>query len=143
MSEADIPRYEIAERALKRIEAELDRMEGTDWSHTRPAQEIRAVVDVADAHLRMAELRRDRRRPRWLAKVTSLTYGRGFNAPGDFAKDPDPHLCFIVEITDGSKASQGKTVEVQMPDDHMGRFAEQILRMVRLRKKMKAEGEGS
>ena len=142
MSEADIPRYEIAERALKKIEAVLADMEGSDWSHTRPAQEVQIILDVADAELRMAELRRDRRRPGWLAKVTSLSYPRGFTVPGEYGKDPDPHLCVTVEVTDGPKAVQGRRVEVQAPDSYMAELAEQILGMVRLRKKMKAEEEG-
>lgn len=136
--DADIPRYEIAEQALAKLETFLDDWEGSDWSHTRPAQEIRSIVDVAVAQLHMACQRRDRRPARWLARVTSFVFGRGFNEPGQFGNDPDPHLCFLVEITDGSKLARGKTVEVQVPDDEMERLAKQILRMTKLRRTMKA-----
>lgn len=138
MSETNVPRYEIAERALKNIEATLDYTEGSDWSHTRPAQDIRRIIEIANAQLRMASMRRDRRRPGWFAKVTSGVYGRGFMRPGEFGKDPDPHLCFVVEITDGVKSARGKRVEVQAPDPDMEFLAMQILSMVELRKQLKA-----
>lgn len=140
MGEPDIPRYEIAEQALKDIGAVFDTWEGSDWSCTNPAQEIRSIADIASAQLRMASLRRDRRRPRWFAKVVTAVYGRGFMKPGEFGKDPDPHLCFTVEITDGVKSALGKRVEVQAPDGDMELLAMQILSMVELRKRMKAEG---
>jgi hypothetical protein len=139
MSDAEIPRYEIAEQALKKVEAALDRMEDGDWSHTAPAQDIRHIIEIANAQLRMASLRRDRRRPGWFAKVASGVYGRGFMKPGEFGKDPNPHLCFVAEITDGVKSARGKRVEVQAPDSEMEFLAMQILSMVELRKRMKAE----
>lgn len=139
MSDTEIPRYEIAERALAEVRAVLDDWNGSDWLRTRPAQEVEGIVDVAEAHLRMAKDRRDRRPARWLARVTSYSFGRGFNAPGEFGNDPDPHLCFTVEITDGSKLARGKAVEVQMPDGDAERLAQQILRMAALRRKMKGD----
>lgn len=140
MSDIEIPRYEIAERALDDIRRAIDQWTDSGKSHTSLLVDIAFILDIADTHLRMASLRRDRRKPKWLAKVTSFSFGRGFNAPGEFGNDPDPHLCFTVEITDGSKLARGKAVEVQASDDDMERLAQQILRMAALRRKMKGEG---
>jgi hypothetical protein len=144
MPETDIPRYEIAEHALNKIGELLDEWEGSDWSRTGPAQEVRGIVDIARARLHMAKQQRNyRRRPTWLARVTSSVYGRGFMKPGEFGKDPDPHLCFTVEITDGTKTARGTRVEVQAPDSEMEFLAMQIHNMVELRQRLKAEESGS
>lgn len=138
MSEADIPRYEIAERALGKVEGALDHMEGSDWSHTIPAQEIRHIVEIAKAQLRMMSLRRRRPGASWLAKVGSFCYPRRF--AGKWGGDPDPHLCIQIEVTDGPKAARDRYVEIQMTDDEAERLARQILSMVEGRKKAKEEG---
>jgi hypothetical protein len=143
MTETDIPRYEIAERALDSIRREIDQWRNSGKSQMSLLVEIAHILDIADARLRMASLRRDRRRPRWFAKVTSGVYGRGFMGPGEFGKDPDPHLCFTVEITDGTKAARGARVEVQAPDAEMEFLAMQIHNMVELRQRLKAEEGGS
>lgn len=139
--EGQVPRYEIAEDALKRIGDVFTEWEGSDWSHTIPARDISSIVDIARARLHMAGQQRDRRRPGWLAKVISGVYGRGFMKPGEFGKDPDPHLCFVIEITDGNKSVLGKKIEVQGPDRNMEFLAMQILNMVKLRREMKAREE--
>jgi hypothetical protein len=138
-SGVDIPRYEIAEQALGKIEDIFACAEDADWAQAEPVQDIRHAVRLANARLRMRLMERDRRRPRWFGKVTSGVYGRGFMKPGEFGKDPDPHLCFVIEITDGVKSAQGKRVEVQGPDSELEFLAGQILSMVELRKRMQAE----
>lgn len=138
MGESDIPRYEIAERALKKIEARLDDMEGSDWSHTIPAREVRHIVDLANAQLRMMSLRRRRPGANWSAKVTSFTYPRQF--AGEWGADPDPHLCMQIEITDGPKAARDRYIEIQLPDDEAERLAKQILDMVEARKRAERDG---
>lgn len=135
MSETDIPRYEIAERALKEIEATLDHMEGSDWSHTIPAQDIRHAVTMADVRLRMMSLRRRRPGANWLAKGISFVYPRRF--AGEWGGDPDPHHCIAIEITDGPKALRDRCVEIQMPDEDVERLARQMLGMVESRKRAK------
>lgn len=135
MSEADIPRYEIAERALKRIEATLDHMEGSDWSHTVPAQEILHVVELANAQLRMMSMRRRQPKANWLAKGISFVYPRQF--AGKWGGDPDPHMCIQIEIADGPKALRDRCVEIQMPDEDAERLARQMLDMVESRRKAK------
>lgn len=142
--EGQVPRYEIAEDALKRISDVFTEWEGSDWSHiTFPARDISSIVDIARARLHMATQVRDRRRPGWLGKVVSGVYGRGFMKPGEFGKDPDPHLCFVVEVTEGVKSTLGKRVEIQAPDSEMELLAKQILSMVELRREMKAREERS
>jgi hypothetical protein len=138
MSEADVPRYEIAERALKRIEATLDDMEGSDWSHTMPAQNIRHDVVLANAQLRMMSLRRRRPGANWLAKGCSFVYPRQF--AGEWGGDPNPHHCIQVEITDGPKAVRDRYIEIQMSDDDMERLARQMLDMIAARKRAKEAG---
>lgn len=144
MHEPDIPRYEIAEQALTSLRSEIDQWRDSGKSQMSLLIEIAHILDLADARLRMASLRRDRRPPRWLAKVASGVYGRGFMKPGEFGRDPDPHLCFVIEVTDGVKSARGKRVEVQAPDSEMEFLAMQIMNMVNLRKELKAkEGDES
>ncbi|MFE0472738.1 hypothetical protein ACFW2V_14085 [Streptomyces sp. NPDC058947] len=138
MTETDVPRYEIAERALKKIEATLDHMEGSDWSHTIPAREIRHIVTLANVNLRMMSLRRRRPGANWLAKVGSFVYPRRF--AGEWGGDPNPHHCIQFEITDGPKALRDRYVEVQIPDDDMERLARQMLSMIEARKRAKGDG---
>lgn len=136
MSDTDIPRYEIAERALGKIEATLDCWEDSDWSHTRPAREIRHLVELANANLYMMSLRRRRIGANWLART-----GGRFTYPRRFAEkwggDPDPHLCMQIEITDGPKAVRDRYIEIQLPDDEAERLARQMLNMVEARRKAK------
>lgn len=138
MSDTEVPRYEIAERALKKIEAALDDMEGSDWSHTIPAQEIRHVVELANAQLRMMSLRRRRPGASWLAKVDSYSYPRQY--AGIWGGDPNPHMCVLIEITDGPKAVRDRYIEIQMTDEDTERLARQMLDMVESRRKAK-EGQ--
>lgn len=112
-------RYEIAEDALRKLGDFLDEWEGSDWAGTRPAQEVRGILDVADARIRMAASIRDRRNARWLARVTSFAFPRRVNG--------DDRLCFTVDITDGAKSAKGRKVEVQIPDSEAERLARQIL----------------
>lgn len=112
-------RYEIAEQALKQIGDFLDEWEGSDWAATRPAQEIRGLLDIANARIRMASSIRDRRNARWLARVTSFAFPR---REGDGNR-----LCFTVDITDGPKSAKGRKVEVQIPDTEAERLAGQII----------------
>lgn len=137
MSEVDIPRFEIAELALKKIEAALDHMEGSDWSYTIPAQDIRHIVTLANAQLRMMSLRRRRPRANWLASGISFVYPRQF--AGKWGGDPDPHHCIQIEITDGPKAVQDRCIEIHMPDESVERLAKQMLDMIEARRKA---GEG-
>lgn len=142
MHESDIPRYEVAERALISLRGKIDQWRDSGKSQMSLLVEIAHILDLADARLRMTSMRRDRRPPRWFAKVTSDVYGRGFMKPGEFGKDPDPHLCFVIEITDGVKSARGKRVEVQAPDSEMEFLAMQIMNMANLRKEMKSREEG-
>lgn len=132
---AEVPRYEIAEQALKEIEDVLDGTEGSDWSQAPLTQEVRSVVDIADAKLRMVSRRRRRPGACWLAKEGSFAYPRKFD--GWWGDDPDPHMCVQIEITDGPKAMRDRYIEIQMPDDDMERLARQMLDIVGSRKKAK------
>lgn len=138
-SEPDIPRYEIAERALAEIEQTLEHMEGSDWSYTRPAKDIRHVVELAKARLRMMSLRRRRPGSRWIGQVTSFSWPRKF--AGEWGGDPDPHLCFMVDITDGPQTARDKRIEVHVSEGEAERLAHQILDMAASRKKATAKGE--
>lgn|SRR5690606_5931255 len=133
MSEPDIPRYEIAEQALKEIEGSIDRWRGSGKSHMSLLIEIADAVDVANARLRVMSLRRKRPKANWLAKGVSFAYPRRF--AGQWGADPDPHHCIQVEITDGPKALRDRLVEIQMRDDDMERLAKQMLRMIESRKR--------
>lgn len=106
-----LPRSEIALEALKEIRALLDDWEGSDWSHTRPVQDIDHILHMAYARLRMASLARTRRDAPWLAKVDSMTWPRRIEEDGK----TNVAICFNVIITDGAKAVRGKKIEVRMP----------------------------
>ena len=136
-SEPDIPRYEIAERALKKVEETLDHMDGSDWSHSAPAQDIRRITAIADAQLRMMSLRRRRPGANWLARAIGFVYPRQF--AGEWGADPDPHMCIQIEISDGPKVLRDRYIEIQMPDEFAERLARQMLDMVEGRKKAKGK----
>jgi hypothetical protein len=152
--ESDRPTQDIAKDALNAVAACLDEWEGSDWATSRPTEQIRDVVELASARLRMArQMRPSRRTPRWLAKVTSFAFPRTFATttqpprPDAYATDEEfiaasaewgrkhHHLCFTVQIAEGGKAAVGREVEVQVPDEDAERLARQILRLVEWRKK--------
>lgn len=80
----------------------------------------------------------------WLAKVTSFAFPRTFST-GPLPKTDDiavlleagrrhHHVCFTVQITNGTKHAAGREVEVQIPADdaiklsqHMARIANALL----------------
>jgi hypothetical protein len=123
----DIPRSEIALDALKDVRAVLDHWAGSDWSHSRPAQEIDQIVHVVYARLRMAGMVRDRRSARWLAKIGSFSFPRFL--PGDKTRKVPEGICFEVEITDGAKVARGRKVEVRMTPVEAARFAGRLTSM--------------
>lgn len=116
-------RYEIAERALNGIAERLD----GETDDGQCLQEIRLAVDLARAQLRMAGQIRRRRQPRWLARITSFSYPR--ERAGEGAQEP--HLCFVVEITNGSKEVRGRRIEVQVPAEDAKDFGRQVEGMAR------------
>lgn len=126
----DLPRSEIALDVLKNVRAVLDEWAGSDWSHTRPVQEIDHLLHLAYARLRMAGMTRDRRPARWLAKVGSFSFPRF--AAGDRERKIPETICFEIEITDGSKAVRDKRVEVRMTSEDAARFAAQVASMAAL-----------
>lgn len=107
----DIPRSEIALEALKEIRTLLDGRDGSDWSHTQPAQEIDHILEVTYARLRMASVVRSRRDAPWLAKVVGTTWPRRI----EHESKVNVAICLNVIITDGAKAVRGKKIEVRMP----------------------------
>lgn len=131
----EIPRYEIAERALDEIRTEIDQWRSNGKSHTGLLIDIAHILDLSAARLRMMSLRRRRPGASWLAKMGSFAYPRQFD--GWWGDDPDPHMCIQVEFTDGPKAVRDRCIEIQMPDDHMERLARQMLDLVEHRKKAK------
>ncbi len=75
----------------------------------------------------------------WLAKVTSFAFPRTFST-GPLPKTDDVdvlmeagrrhhHVCFTVQITDGTKRTVGREVEVQIPADDAIRLGQQMVRI--------------
>lgn len=118
----DVPEQDVAKEALRQIKDALEYMEGSDWLLTIPAQQIEGIVQVAMARLRMDGMKRDRRRPRWMAKLMGVSYPR-------WTEKVEPFLCFNVKLTEATKSASGRMVEVQVPADEAKFFAEQMLRM--------------
>lgn len=134
MSTEGAPRYLLAEEGPAEVAAVLERMEGSDWAHTRPAEEIATAVGLTQARLRMADLRRDRRPARWFAKVVSFAYLR--RPPGMRDAYDTSHLIFEVEVTEGAKTALGRKVEVRVSLDEAERFGAQLLGMARACRKL-------
>lgn len=75
----------------------------------------------------------------WLAKVTSFAFPRTFSteplpATNDVAVLLEAgrrhhHVCFTVEITDGTKHAVGRQVEIQVPADDALRLSQQMARI--------------
>lgn len=75
----------------------------------------------------------------WLAKVTSFAFPRTFSTcplpqTNDVAVLRDAarrhhHVCFTVEITDGTKHAVGRQVEIQVPADDALRLSQQMARI--------------
>jgi hypothetical protein len=123
----DLPRSEIALAVLKDVRGVLDEWAGSDWSHTRPVQEIDHLLHLAYARIRMAGMARDRRPARWLAKVGSFSFPRF--APGDKKRKIPETICFEIEVTDGSKAVRDRRIEVRMTPEEAARFGAQVASM--------------
>lgn len=136
----DIPRYEIAERALESVRGEIEQWREGVKPQTNLLIEIAHIVDLANARLRMMSLRRRRPGANWLAKVSSFTYPRQFAEK--WGADPDPHLCFQIEVTDGPKAARDRYIEIQVTNEDAERLARQILDMLDACKR-RAAREGS
>jgi hypothetical protein len=75
----------------------------------------------------------------WLAKVTSFAFPRTFST-GPLPKTNDltvladagrrhHHVCFTVQITDGTKHSVGREVEVQIQADEALKLGQQMVRI--------------
>ena len=101
----------------------------------------------------------------WLAKVTSFAFPRTFSTGplqtlsavrsliGDHQPDAADvnelveaalrhhHVCFTVEITDGSKHAVGRQVEVQLPADHAMKLGQQMVRVATALLPAPREGE--
>lgn len=75
----------------------------------------------------------------WLAKVTSFAFPRTFSTgPLPKTRDLDVlmqagrrhhHICFTVQITDGTKQAVGREVEVQLPADEAIKLGQQMVRI--------------
>lgn len=98
--------------ALADIRALLDDYTGTDWGYTIPAQKIDEIVHLAYARARMDSQRRDRRPARWLGRAGGTAFPRAIawrrGMPSVTA------ICFEVHITDGTKESAGRRVEIRL-----------------------------
>lgn len=122
----------LAETALRQVQKLL-----TD---SAPMEDVEEVTATAVALLNMHQSNRAYQgRKRWLAKVASFTFPRTFST-GPLPKTDDVavlreaarrhrHVCFTVQITDGTKPAVGREVEVQVQADDAVRLAEQMLRM--------------
>ncbi len=75
----------------------------------------------------------------WLAKVTSFAFPRTFST-GPLPKTDDidvlmaagrqhHHVCFTVQVTDGTKHAVGREIEVQIPADDAIRLGQQMVRI--------------
>lgn len=130
----DQPRAEIALSALAEVRALLDDWEGTDWSHTNPVRDIDHILTMAYARIRMAGQRRDRRSARWLAKAASGVWPRMVRDRS--GKGGVVAVCFNVEITDGSKVSTGRRVEVRLSAGDACLLGDQMARMGAMNKSL-------
>ncbi|MFB7312947.1 hypothetical protein [Streptomyces sp. NPDC056192] len=128
---AEAPQYLVAEHALAQIR-----------DLASASEEVRGIVAVAEANISMARRSRPRvsNRRSWLAKVTSFTFPRTFTRT--WGKPAEHHVCFSLEITDGSKAAIGRKVEVQLAVDDAERLAEQMLRIAEFQRSQTSEKEG-
>lgn len=139
MSSEETPRYEIAENTLKEIREVLDGREGGDRSHACTMQQVEHLVLLAEARLRMAGMRRDRRQARWFAVIP----GSAFPRKSSLNKDEyDDTIRFVATITEGAKTAVGKVVEVKMPMEDAMRFAQGVLGMVETLKRIKSAKHG-
>ncbi|WP_045562710.1 hypothetical protein [Streptomyces sp. FxanaA7] len=102
-------------------------------------EDVREVVSTAVALLNMHQKMRPSLRRRLLGKVTSFTFPRTFStgplpATDDVATLREAarrhhHVCFTVQITDGTKQAVGREVEVQVPADDALRLSQQMARI--------------
>jgi hypothetical protein len=87
----------------------------------------------------------------WLAKVTSFAFPRTFST-GPLPKTDDAnvliaagarhhHVCFTVQITDGSKQATGREVEVQIPTAEAMKLGQQMVRVATALLPAAREGE--
>lgn len=121
---SDIPLAEVAEYALRDL---ADHEQGLD-------EYARGVLDVALARIDVNRRLRGRDGRRlWLARVTSFAFPRQFATR--WGEDAKPYTCFTVEIAQGVKQAVGRTVEIQMSDEDAQRLAEQILDLLKARKR--------
>jgi hypothetical protein len=112
MKKGEPSRAEVALNALAEVRKVLDDWTGSDWSHTRPVQEIDHILHLAYAKLRMKAMQRERRSATWLAKPISAVWPR--EVAWRRGQESVTALCFEVEITDGPKDAVGRKVEVRM-----------------------------
>jgi hypothetical protein len=98
--------------ALADVRAVLDDYTGTDWGYTIPAQKIDEIVHLAYARARMDSEKRDRRPARWLARVVGTSFPRAI--AWRRGMESVTAICFEVHITDGTKESAGRKVEVRL-----------------------------
>lgn len=103
---------EILLNSLADVRAVLDDYTGTDWGYTIPAQKIDEIIHLAYARVRMGSQKRDRRPARWLGRAGGTAFPRAIawrrNMPSVTA------ICFEVHITDGTKESAGRKVEIRL-----------------------------
>lgn len=87
----------------------------------------------------------------WLAKVTSFAFPRTFST-GPLPKTDDidvlmaagrrhHHVCFTVQITDGTKHAVGREVEVQLQADDAMKLGQQMVRIATALLPASGEGE--
>lgn len=87
----------------------------------------------------------------WLAKVTSFAFPRTFST-GPLPKTDDidvlmaagrqhHHVCFTVQITDGTKHAVGREVEVQISADEAMKLGQQMVRIATALLPAPREGE--
>lgn len=87
----------------------------------------------------------------WLAKVSSFAFPRTFST-GPLPKTDDlnvlvqagrrhHHVCFTVQITDGTKQAVGREVEVQLPADDAIKLGQQMVRIATTLLPASREGE--
>jgi hypothetical protein len=87
----------------------------------------------------------------WLAKVTSFAFPRTFST-GPLPQTSDiavlmeagrrhHHVCFTVQITDGTKHAVGREVEVQVQADEAMKLGQQMVRVATALLPARREGE--
>jgi hypothetical protein len=115
------------------------------------ASQIQEVAATAVALLNMHQRSRRFGRKRWLAKVTSFAFPRTFST-GPLPKTDDinvlmeagrrhHHVCFTVQMTDGTKPAVGREVEVQIPADEAIKLGQQMVRIATALLPAPREGE--